>query len=105
MKNMTFATAHLHHGKKIFAAPVAGMMNPVARDGLSVKGALGVIGLGGGFLLMASGLTVWAISSFTGTSLHGLDLILMICGFVFSGFGAHLLDLAEAENKAAKTGV
>jgi len=103
MKNLTFASAHFYHSKKIFAAPGATrIINPTDRDGLSVKGALCVAGLGGGFLLMLTGLLMWAISSLANTPVDGLDLSLMICGFVFSGFGAHFLDLAEAENKAGK---
>lgn len=103
MKNFTYNFAHFYRSQEIFEVPVKSeKTSSDDRKILSVKSTPAVIGLTGGFLLMLTGLAVWAISSFTVTPLHSLDLILLISAFVFLGFGAHFLDKADAENKAER---
>jgi uncharacterized membrane protein len=103
MKIFTYNFAHFYRSEEVFEAPVKSeKTNSDTRKSLSVKSVLALIGLIGGFLLMAAGVTLWAVFSFTGTLLYGLDVVLLILAFIFLGVGAHFLDKADEENKAER---
>lgn len=60
-------------------------------------------GITGGFLLMLSGLILWAMAFFSNTNFNGWEVILLVTAFVFLGIGAHFMDKYSVADKALET--
>ena len=69
----------------------------------SLNFIVAIVGLTGGFLLMLTGLILWAMAFVSNTNFNGWEVILLVAAFVFLGFGAHFLDKYSATERAVKT--
>ncbi len=66
----------------------------------SLNYIIAIGGITGGFLLMLSGLILWAMAYFSNTNFNNWEVMLLITAFVFLGIGAHFLDKYSVADKA-----